>query len=307
MSFLHSHQKESKSGAGKAIVLALVVLVAAGAAYWFVSRSEEPSPEPEAVPPPPVVEKEEPPQPRIAIPDDLPTTGSLSIRANVDGASVYIEGELVGQAPFEDPEFRIGLYQVKVTKKGYQDFVDRIRVRPGREATLTASLDLLPGGLSIVSDVSGATVFLDREYKGTTPIDIEDVAPGEHELTVSAEGYDMHSETVSVRTGHQEIRVSFQQAAAELHESIAVVHKHTFGECQGTLVADSNGIRYDTNHKDAFAIPYSSLERFEVDYIKKNLNLKVLNGKNYNFTEQSGNADALFVFHKNVKDFLDNM
>ena len=229
------------------------------------------------------------------------------VTANLDGASVYVNGTSVGSAPYEDADIRAGSHEVKVTKDGYADYVAIVRVRPGKRAELRASLDLLPPSLRIVSDVPGATVFLDRNYIGTTPVEIKAVEPGEHQLTVSADGYDMYAETLAVTTGHKDIRVSFEQTASELNESVSVIHKHSFGNCNGTLIADSAGIRYQTEHKDAFAIPYGSLERFEVDYIKKNMNIKVRKGKNYNFTEQSGDADALFVFHRNVQTFLERM
>ena len=300
MSFLSANDSESNSGGGKSVVLALIVLLClGGAAYWFYARAPEPEREREAAKkeaPPPA-----PPKPRA----DVPSTGSLMVTANLDGASVYVNGTSVGSAPYEDADIRVGRHEVRVTKEGYADYVEIVRIR--KSAELRASLGLLPPSLRIVSDVPGATVFLDRNYIGTTPVDIKAVEPGEHRLTVSADGYDMYTETVAVTTGHKDIRVSFEQAASELNESVSVVHKHSFGNCSGTLIADSAGIRYETDHKDAFAIPYGSLERFEVDYIKKYMNLKVRKGKNYNFTDQSGDADALFVFHKNVQAFLARM
>lgn len=309
MSFLHGHDQESDSGAGKYVLVALALLIVLGAAgYWFYGRAPEPEPaRVEKAPPPEAVEEKTPP---VRIPpkiENVPSTGTLRVSAGVDGATVYVDGTEVGAAPYEDTAIRTGSHEVKVTKVGYEDYVEIVRVRGGRNAEVTASLDLPPPSLRIVSDVPGATVFLDRNYIGATPVDIETVDPGEHQLTVSADGYDMYSETVTIASGHKDIHVSFEQAASELYESVSVVHKHSFGKCQGTLVADSNGIRYEADHKDAFAIPYAALERFDVDYIKKNLNLKVRKGKNYNFTETSGDADALFVFHKNVQAYLERM
>ncbi|GMR22128.1 MAG: hypothetical protein BMS9Abin37_0456 [Acidobacteriota bacterium] len=306
MSFLHINDDDSTLGVGKSVALALIVLMCiGGAVYWFFSRAPESEPVPEATPPP--AKKEAPPPAPPKSRADLPSTGSLTVTADLDGASVYVNGISVGTAPYEDADIRVGSHEVKVTKDGYVDYVEIVRIRPGKSAKLRVSLALLPPSLRIVSDVPGATVFLDRNYIGTTPVDIKAVEAGEHQLTVSADGYDMHTETVAVTTGHRDIRVSFEQAASELNESVSVIHKHSFGKCSGTLIADSAGIRYQSDHKDAFAIPYASLERFEVDYIKKNMNLKVRKGKNYNFTEQSGDADALFVFHKNVQAFLERM
>ena len=39
---------------------------------------------------------------------------------------------------------------------------------------------------------------------------------------------------------------------------------------------------------------------FEVDYLKKNLRVKIRGGKIYNFTDPDGNADRLFVFQRDV-------
>ena len=304
---MHSDDSESTSGAGKFLTLPIVIVIAVGAiggAYWFLNRSSEPAPESGVVEaPPPVIEEEVPP-PRKARKADLPAFGSLVVTVNVDSASVYVDDELVGSAPFENSAIHIGMYSVRVSKEGYEDFVEDVRVRPGRKAEIRASLDLLPPSLSVQSDIPGATVFLDRRYKGTTPVTIKDVTAGEHQLTVSADGYEMYAEKVTINAGHRNVRVDFQQTVADFNESIPVVHKHTFGNCTGVLMADANGIRYVTDHKDSFAIPYESLERFEVDYIKKNMNLKVRKGKNFNFTEQSGDADALFLFHRNVQSFL---
>jgi hypothetical protein len=88
----------------------------------------------------------------------------------------------------------------------------------------------------------------------------------------------------------------------KLDETVAVVHKHTFGQCEGVLRATLVHVIYETDHKDAFTAPWAGLEKFEVDYIKKNLNLKIKGGKNYNFTSQSGNPDELFVFHQKVTE-----
>jgi PEGA domain len=300
--------EEPDSGTGKFVVLAILVLAVLGAiTVWFLQRAPHPAPPPSTKAPAPL-EREEPktelPIPPPAPETDVPSSGSIHIGSNVDGATVYVDGKEVGQAPYDGTGVATGRHQVRVSKDGYQTFETEVRVRGGARAELTATLELAPSSLRIVSDVPGATVFLDRNYLGTTPVDVKTITAGEHQLTVSAEGYDMHAETVNVTTGHQEISVSFKNV--QLHETLPVVHKHGMGSCEGTLVADNSGLRYETSNKgDAFRVPFSALDQFEVDYIKKNLNVKVRKGKNYNFTEKSGNADALFVFQKNVKAFID--
>ena len=45
---------------------------------------------------------------------------------------------------------------------------------------------------------------------------------------------------------------------------------------------------------------FAALERFEVDYLKKNLRLTVRGGRTYNFTVEGTSADPLLIFQKKV-------
>jgi hypothetical protein len=310
VSFLHHQPQDGGSGAAKFIALALAVLaVLGGIAFWFLRQAPEPTVAPSVAAPAPPLEPElvEEPEPEPAAPEaDLATTGSISVTASVDGASVYLDDELLGEAPVTREDIPAGRHRLRVERTGHEPFEKDIRVRRGERAKIEATLAALAASLRVESDVPGATVFLDRNYIGTTPVDIKDVSPGEHQLTVSADGYDMYAETLDVESGHRDIRVSFENVS--LDERIAVVHKHRMGSCEGTLIATNEGLRYETaNKNDAFQVPFASLEQFEVDYLEKNLKVKVRKGKNYNFTEKSGNADALFVFHKNVQAFREKM
>ncbi len=156
------------------------------------------------------------------------------------------------------------------------------------------------GTLHIDSDVPGAEVFIDRAYVGTTPVTAEGVKPGDHRLNVSAQGFEGIAENVAVTPGDRDLMIRFK--VVRLDASIAVVHKHTFGSCAGKLVATPKAISYVTDDKkDAFSVPPTSLEEFTVDYLKKNLRIKLKGGRTYNFTDPNGNADNLFVFHRDVE------
>ena len=67
------------------------------------------------------------------------------------------------------------------------------------------------------------------------------------------------------------------------------------------LAASARGIRYETTDDDAFSVALGNLEQFEVDYLESNLRLKPRGGRTYNFTDDGGGADALFVFHREVE------
>ena len=156
------------------------------------------------------------------------------------------------------------------------------------------------GTLRIDADVPKAQVFIDRQFVGTTPLTAENVKPGTHQVNVTAEGFDGIAQTIDVEPGPRDLAFRFREV--RLDATLAVVHKHRVGSCQGRLVATADGIRYETADKDdAFTASLNDLEAFQVDYQDKNLRIKLRKGKQFNFTDPDGNADRLFVFHRDVE------
>jgi hypothetical protein len=153
--------------------------------------------------------------------------------------------------------------------------------------------------LRVASDVTGASVFIDRKYLGTTPFETADIPNGPHRLNVSAEGYEGVVRNIEVGDTLVEIDVRFLEL--KLAASVAVVHKHRFGSCEGTLHANLEGIRYETDDDDAFSIPFAEIELHEIDYLEHTLTLKHREGRTYNFNDEQDTADALFVFHRDVE------
>jgi hypothetical protein len=168
---------------------------------------------------------------------------------------------------------------------------------PVAEAPAPPPPDLVT--LHVDSDVPGAQVFIDRQFVGAAPVTTTDVKPGSHQVNVSAPGYDQFAQSIDVSPGPRDLMVRFKEV--KLDTKVEVVHKHGIGSCKGTLIATVQGLRYDTTNKgDAFSVPLASLETFQVDYLEKNLKVKIKGGKQYNFTDPDGNADRLFVFQRDV-------
>ena len=175
----------------------------------------------------------------------------------------------------------------------------RKKAAPPATPAVTAPAAPTAGELRIDSDVPGAMVFLDRKFLGNAPVTAHDVTPGPHQVNASADGYDGISETIDVAVGPADVTLRFKEI--RLKEAVDVVHKHGMGSCEGRLLADPQGVRYETSHKeDAFNLRFAEIETFEVDYLKKSLKLKKRGGKTWNFTTKHENADPLFVFHRGV-------
>ena len=160
--------------------------------------------------------------------------------------------------------------------------------------------------LSIDSDVPGAQVFIDREYVGVTPLKAPGITLGSHRINLSAQGHEGIAESIDVEPGPRELMFRFMEVKLDL--ALEVVHKHRMGSCKGRLVATPQGLRYETANKDdAFTLPLTDLETFQVDYLEKNLRVAAKKGKRYDFTDPEGNADHLFVFHRDVEKARDRL
>lgn len=154
--------------------------------------------------------------------------------------------------------------------------------------------------LHITSDVPGAQVFIDRKYIGMAPVTAEDIVPGSRQINVSAPGYDGVAETLDVAAGARDVMISLK--TIRLDQSIPVTHKHGIGSCTGRLLATPEGLRYETdNQTDGFSVPLTGLDTFKMDFLAKNLRVKVKGGRSYDFTDPGGKADPLYLFHQAVE------
>jgi hypothetical protein len=155
--------------------------------------------------------------------------------------------------------------------------------------------------LRVSGDVNGADVFINRTFVGKTPFETTDIAPGSHQINVSAPGHDGVSERVEVAaTGTTEM--TFSLKTVRLDAAVEVVHKHGMGSCEGRLTATPSGVTFTpTEGRDGFTVPLAGLEQFSVDYQEKLLRVKIKGGRTFNFTTRAPNADPLFVFHRDVE------
>ncbi|HEX7283202.1 MAG TPA: PEGA domain-containing protein [Vicinamibacterales bacterium] len=154
--------------------------------------------------------------------------------------------------------------------------------------------------LSLDSDVPGASVFIDRQFVGNTPLKLDKLEPGTKRVQLTATGFDSVQRTIELAPGPNNITLRVKEVS--LNARANVVHKHGMGSCEGTLTATLDGLRYVTSNKgDAFTLSYAQVETFAVDYLEKNLRVKQRGGRTWNFTDRNDNADTLFVFHRDVE------
>jgi hypothetical protein len=147
-------------------------------------------------------------------------TGRLLIRSTPAGARVVLDGRDVGETPLTVRDIARGAHTVRVVRDGYVADQRRVIVSAARPAqSLTIALARVrpaaavpatptrPGpsvaALSVESRPTGASVFLDGKLIGSTPLQMGEVAAGDHAVRLELEGYRDWSSTVHVVAGER--------------------------------------------------------------------------------------------------------
>jgi hypothetical protein len=128
-----------------------------------------------------------------------PPNGTLRIESAPAGAAVEIDGALRGLTPYRTG-LPAGTYTVLVISDHGREQISA-RVRSGVESVhhvrlpgTTAGLEPGPigsgrgGRLQVSSDPAGALVLVNDIERGTAPVTVDDLAPGEHDVEVRNSG-----------------------------------------------------------------------------------------------------------------------
>jgi hypothetical protein len=138
-----------------------------------------------------------------------PLVTTLAITADTDGASVFVDGEVVGMTPIASPlAIDVGEHDLTIRKAGYVDFAKHVSAVGGRPIELTVKLEpIVKRGQLVVTATGGAPnavamVIVDGNDVGNAPWH-GDVISGVHEISVRAPGYSAPARQVDVPPGNE--------------------------------------------------------------------------------------------------------
>ena len=146
--------------------------------------------------------------------------GRLLIRSTPAGARVVLDGRDVGETPVTVRDVARGAHTVRVVRDGYVADQRRVIVTaasPAQSLTIALARDRpaaaapstpsgpgqLVAALSVESRPAGASVFLDGKLIGTTPLQVGEVAAGDHAVWLELDGYRRWSSSVHVVAGER--------------------------------------------------------------------------------------------------------
>ncbi|GAX59732.1 hypothetical protein SCALIN_C04_0220 [Candidatus Scalindua japonica] len=141
-------------------------------------------------------------------------TGSINIKSEPSNSIILFDGVESGNTPATITDLNPGTYNVELKKDGYEGWKEKVYIVQGKETSLTAALQSIPGSLSIYSEPSDATILIDGRKTGTTPLIITGPDPGNHLVEIRKEGFENWSESIKiVKTNQSSLKAVLQLKA----------------------------------------------------------------------------------------------
>jgi len=136
--------------------------------------------------------------------------GSITISSTPSNALVSLDGVYIGQTPANSSlnlgPIPPGEHILGLALSGYKPYSTNVTV--SLNLTSPINVTLIPvfgpsakGALSIVSDPAGAVISLDNTSLGLSPLTVNDIAAGNHVVTITLDGYEDYSTSILVMAG----------------------------------------------------------------------------------------------------------
>jgi hypothetical protein len=130
-----------------------------------------------------------------------PTLGTLSVQTNPPGVAVFVDGVAHGNTPAR-LSLSAGSHIVELRGRGVPRVIP-VTISAGTESSQYLELPETPssGSLLVQSDPAGARVSVDGVDRGVAPVSVGDLAPGEHEVVLQADGGTPVKQRVVIQAG----------------------------------------------------------------------------------------------------------
>ena len=143
-------------------------------------------------------------------------TGTLTVTSTPSGASVYVDGALIGPTPLQDYEIDTGVarekqVEIRLELSDYKSYVGQLTLKGGQQTPWDVRLEKFisqTGTLTVTSTPSGASVYVDGALIGPTPLQDYEIDTGvarekQVEIRLELSGYKSRVLKLMVRGGQQ--------------------------------------------------------------------------------------------------------
>ncbi len=166
-------EKQSPKKSGKGLIaLGILVLVLAGGFFWYWNQSIE-----------------------------------LALEISPTNSTLVLDGKPVTLTSEGSLEVKRGKHRLEVVHPGYITHDEALNIGFGSSPDLSITLQLQPGLLTVISDPDEATVTIGGKEFGTTPLNGQELAPGDYTVSIEKENYLPYSTPISIEGRRERARI----------------------------------------------------------------------------------------------------
>ena len=144
--------------------------------------------------------------------------GSLKIISYPLEADIFLDNKSIGNTPQTLSNLDAGEHRLKLTKPGFMDHEQIVLIDGGKLKRLTINLEKIKAAsLKITSRPADCNVYIDKQYKGKTPVAVHDLMPGPVTVKLTHPMHNDWQQTISLGNGEiKEIQPALTKKTGKL-------------------------------------------------------------------------------------------
>jgi len=148
----------------------------------------------------------------LILPVAVSAVGNISVSSLPTGAAVLLDGINTGTTtPTIIESVSSGSHIVLIRFTGYQDYTRSVTVSDNATSTVSVTLTAsaaLPNTIYIYSNPAGATVHINNNLQGQTPLTIGSVPNGNYQILIQYTGYSDWSQNITLSNNVQTVNAT---------------------------------------------------------------------------------------------------
>lgn len=132
--------------------------------------------------------------------------GTLVVKTEPQGAYVFFNGKNLGKSELTT-KVPVGYHEIEILKQDYSKKKKKIFISQNKKHLINLTLDKSDkkGTIAVQSEPQGADVYLDLDYKGKTPLVLEDLPVGRYKVRLEKEGYKHSYSNVKIKENNKQL------------------------------------------------------------------------------------------------------
>ncbi len=187
------------------------------------------------------VDKRSPQKVDISLTSD---SAALTIDSTPQGAGVSINGINRGQTPCTVGRIPSGDATLELSLDGFEHYNETLTLSAGEAQQITAQLKAIPSDLKIVTIPAEARIYVNNQFRGTSPVDLANIAPGTYRVRAEMPAHDLMLRNVEVGRAQnlvEEFRLKPNAGRLKITTEPAGITVLLAGKAVGTTEAKTNG------------------------------------------------------------------